>query len=110
MNPKTLAERIGEEREWLGLPLEMVAEKAGVEVATVQAWESGESAPTGDQVAVLAALFGLSIERLHGAPLVEDIGHVLLCGSKDPTHEDRYEVARFVEYLRHVAPAAEVPR
>lgn len=97
----SLAERIREEREWLGFSCEQAAEKLGVELADVEAWESGGLVPTAEQVQRMAALFGLSVERLYGAPLVEDLGGVLLCGGKDLTHEDRYQVARFAEFLRH---------
>lgn len=100
VSPPTLAERIRGERDWLGLPRDLVAELVGVDLATVEAWEAGALVPSEDQVALLAGLFGLSVERLHGAPLVEDIGGVLMCGG-DPTHDDQYEVVRFAEYLRH---------
>ena len=104
MAESRLAERIREEREWLGTTREKVAEMLGVELAAVTAWESGEAEPTGDQVEQLARLFHLPVERLHGAPLVVDPKLSYVCGGKDLTHEDLYEVARFAEYLRHSGP------
>jgi hypothetical protein len=69
--------------------------------AEVQAWESGDAEPTEEQLADLARLFGLSVARLHGAPLAMDRDLSYVCGGRDLTHEDQYEVARFFEYLHY---------
>ncbi len=101
MSLPTLAERIREEREWISATCEQLAGMLGEPVGVVEAWEAGESAPTGEQMVRLTGLLGLSVERLHGAPLRSGSGDVLFCGSGDLTHEDRFQVARFAEYLRH---------
>ena len=97
----SLAERIREEREWLGFSCEQAAEKLGVDLSDVEAWESGEAEPTGDQVKRLTRLFGLPKERLRGAPLVVNTGLAYMCGGRNLTHEDLYQVARFTEFLRY---------
>ncbi len=104
-----LSDRIREEREWLGAPVGVIAARVGVSVADVEAWECGTVEPTEDEVARLAQVLGLPGARLHGAPLAMDRDLSYVCGGIDLTHEDRYEVARFFEYLRHTN-RAEVPR
>ncbi len=100
MSAPTLAKRIREEREWLGADCGQCADMLGDQVETVEAWEAGGSVPTGEQMVRLTDVLGLSVERLHGAPLVENVGGALMCGG-DPTHDDLYELIRFAEYLRH---------
>ena len=49
-----------------GLSQEALAEKIGVSRQTVAKWESGESTPDLALAAELAAVFGISIDRLAG--------------------------------------------
>jgi transcriptional regulator with XRE-family HTH domain len=101
----TIAERIRDEREWLGFTRAQVAEKLHRTEATIDAFEEGAMEPTDEELAALADLFGLAPERLRGEPLAEDASMAILCGSKSVTAEDRYQVMRFAEYLRHAGPA-----
>lgn len=106
MSEKTaVAERIRDEREWTGFSRAQVATDLGVHADTIEAFEAGTQEPTGEQLAALAALFGLTPGRLRGEPLAEDTSMAILCGSKNITSEDRYQVMRFAEYLRHAGPA-----
>ncbi len=103
MNPPTLAERIREEREWIGATREQLGDELGVSPAVVETWEAGELVPSEVDMMRLARFFRLSVARLHGEPLREDPKLAVLCGGADLTHGDRYEVARFGEYLRNKA-------
>jgi transcriptional regulator with XRE-family HTH domain len=99
------AERIRDEREWCGFTRAQVAKKLNLPEATIEAFEAGTQEPTAEQVAALAALFGTTPDRLRGEPLAEEPTMAILCGSKDITAEDRYQVMRFAEFLRHAGPA-----
>lgn len=106
----TVGERIRDEREWCGFTRAQVATKLGLPEATVDALETGAQEPMGEQLAALAALFGLAPERLRGEPLAEDTSMAILCGSRNVSAEDRYQVMRFAEYLRHAGKAPEISR
>jgi transcriptional regulator with XRE-family HTH domain len=97
----TLAERIREEREWTGMTVEQLAENMLVLPAVVAEWEDGVVEPTPEQVERLAGLFGLSPERLRGAPLVETADQKRIADVHGLGHEERFELARFAEFLRH---------
>lgn len=96
-----MAERIRDEREWTGYSRAQVATRLRLPEATIEAFETGAQEPTNEQLAELAALFGLAAGRLRGEPLAEDPGMAILCGGTELTSEDRYHVMRFAEYLRH---------
>jgi ribosome-binding protein aMBF1 (putative translation factor) len=100
----TVAERIRDEREWCGFTRAQVAEKIHRTEATIEAFEEGAMEPADEELAALAELFGLAPERLRGEPLGEDTSMAILCGSKNVTAEDRYQVMRFAEYLRRTRP------
>lgn len=98
-----LADRIHEERQWLGFPIERLAEGVGVSTRQYAAFEDGTATPTPEQITRLAALFGMTVERLHGAPLDEGLGPAVFplgCGF-EPTPEERQTAMRFAEYFRH---------
>ncbi|MGH3381873.1 MAG: helix-turn-helix domain-containing protein [Actinoallomurus sp.] len=104
----SVAERIRDEREWLGFTRAQVAQKLAMPESMIEAYETGAQVPSHDDLAALTLLFGLAPGRLLGEPLTEDPGMAILCGSKDLTSEDRYTVMRFVEYLHHAGPAPNV--
>lgn len=101
----SVAERIRDEREWLGFSRAQVAQKLGLPESAVEAFETGAAIPSEEELAKLARLFGLAPERLQGEPLAEDPVMAIACGSKNLTSEDRYTVMRFAEFLRHAGPA-----
>jgi ribosome-binding protein aMBF1 (putative translation factor) len=100
----TVAERIRDEREWCGFSRAQVARKLHRAETLIEAFEAGAMQPADEELVALAELFGLAPERLRGEPLAEDSRMAILCGSKDITAEDRYQVMRFAEYLRHAGP------
>jgi transcriptional regulator with XRE-family HTH domain len=102
--PTAANERIQDEREWLGFSRAQVAAKLGLSEATIEAFEDGAQAPSDDELAKLARLFRLAPERLRGEPLAEDPVMAIACGKRDITAEDRYQVMRFAEFLRHAGP------
>jgi DNA-binding XRE family transcriptional regulator len=106
----TLAEGIRDGREYVGFTAEKVAKRIGVPVETYLAFEDGSQEPTEEQQVALGKLFGLTPERLRGAPLQANVELSQLLDSKDLTDEDRYSVLRFVEFLGNVEPAPRVDR
>jgi len=104
---ESIGERIREEREWCGFTRTYVAQALGVTEVIVGAFEDGTAMPTADQRAQLHLLLGLAPGRLAGRPLVEDLPPgTIACGPGPVTHEDRYQVARFAEFLRYSSSAA----
>jgi transcriptional regulator with XRE-family HTH domain len=101
----TTAERIRDEREWIGYTRAQVAKKLRLPEATIEAFEAGTQEPTEEELANVAVLFALTPDRLRGEPLAEDPTMAALCDQKDVTSEDRYQVMRFAEFLRHAGPA-----
>ena len=59
-----LSEAIRLARQHAGLAQWQLAERLGVRQAAVSSWETGRTAPTGDHLAALAAVFGLDVGRL----------------------------------------------
>ena len=96
-----IAERIRDEREWTGFTRAQVAQKLAVPEAVIEAFETGARQPSDSELAGLAQLFGLAPDRLCGEPLAEEPLMAIMCGHGDLTAEDRYQVMRFAEYLRH---------
>ena len=105
----SIAERIRDEREWLGFTQEGLAFGLNLPLDVIVAFESGAKVPDDITLGKLARFFGLTPERLRGEPLTEDLGMAILCGRRDLTSEDRYQVMRFAEYLRHAGPAPAAP-
>jgi len=56
--------RVAEARGAKGLSQERLAERLGVRLATVRAWEAGKSAPRGNRLHVLAGLLTVSMRWL----------------------------------------------
>lgn len=103
-----LAERLRDEREWLGLTLDHIGTVLGVQGIHVAAMERGDIVPTDKELTKLARLYGLTVARLQGEPLAEEPGGVQALAGRTVSPEDRYHVHRFAEYLRHAGPAPEV--
>ena len=106
---ETVAGRVRDEREWCGFTRAQVAKKLHLPETTIEAFEEGAMEPADEELAALAELFGLAPERLRGEPLTEDTSMTILCG-KNISVEDRYQVMRFAEYLRHAGQPPTIAR
>lgn len=51
--------------------LKDIAQVAGVSVQAVQQWESGETKPSIDKLALVAKFYGVTVDALIGEPLEE---------------------------------------
>jgi transcriptional regulator with XRE-family HTH domain len=60
-NVATFGERLAAAREAKGLNVAGLAEKIGVEVETIPAWESDTDAPRANQIQMLAGMLNVSI-------------------------------------------------
>lgn len=101
----TLGDGLREAREFLGLPLDLVAAKLGLAAADIAAMEADGVEPTTEQLDRFVRLYGRPVERLRGAPL--DLGlaaEALICGPVPPTTEELALVAQFAEFLQHADP------
>ncbi|MGH3686705.1 MAG: helix-turn-helix transcriptional regulator [Pseudonocardiaceae bacterium] len=100
-----LAERIRTEREYLNLKQEQVADVLGVSRAAVSAIETGRRKVSGQELKLLAKLFGVSVDHLLGAGLEEDeTVQALFRAAKELSDHDRAQVLRFAEFLRNAGP------
>lgn len=98
----SIGERIRDEREWLGFTQAQLAEAMKLSAADIVEFEQDTRVPEGDELARLVSVFGLSgPDRLRGEPLAEDAEMAVSLGGKHLDHEDRYQVYRFAEFLRH---------
>ena len=59
-----LGERLKALRNQIGFSQEMVAERVGVSRQAVTKWESGQTIPTGENLAALAELYAISLDEL----------------------------------------------
>lgn len=105
-----LGERLRDECEWVGFSPDLVANALCLATPDILAFEAGDREPTSDQLARLAELYGLSVERLRGEPLAEEPGGLQALAGRNVSSEDRYQVMRFAEYLRHAGQAPKVDR
>ena len=64
----TLGERIKNQRSRAGLSQERVAELVGVSRQSVTKWESGQSAPSTENLFKLAEIFGTTVDMLLDIP------------------------------------------
>ena len=98
---QTLAARLRESREYLGLSQESVAEHLGVPRASVSAMEAGKRKVSSMELRDLARLYRTSLEHLLGEePEHDPIVGALYRTAKDLRSEDREQVLRFAEFLR----------
>jgi transcriptional regulator with XRE-family HTH domain len=98
---RQLAERLKEEREYLGLSQEQVANALDIPRAAVSAIETGRRKVSGIELARLAALFGTNPDRLLGADAEPDPTDVqLFRATKALSGRDKEQVLRFAEFLR----------
>ncbi|MEV8634266.1 helix-turn-helix transcriptional regulator [Streptosporangium sp. NPDC051023] len=100
----TPAQRIAEERDYLGMTRLLVANAMQVTEEEVAAWEVGCTVPDDDEMARLAALFGLPVERLNGADLTIPPPLAIEMTDRGLSSENQWEVARFMEFLQYRRP------
>ncbi len=106
-----LAERIRQERSYVGLSQADVAEVLGIPRAAVSALETGKRRVTGLELGRLAELFGTSVDRLLGRDVpADDTTAALFRATKSLTDADKEQVLRFAEFLRGAGQAPEVGR
>lgn len=107
-----LAERIRQERAYVGLSQADVAEALGIPRAAVSALETGKRRVSGLELGRLAELFGTSVDRLLGREVPSDeTTTALFRATKSLTDADKEQVLRFAEFLRGAgkAPAVDLP-
>lgn len=101
-----VAQRVLEEREWLGFSRERLARAAGLTAGDVADIEHGVRPATEEETERLAAALGLeSVERLRDAPIPSAGRPVCILASGPIGHEDRALLNRFAEWLRHGPPS-----
>jgi transcriptional regulator with XRE-family HTH domain len=104
-----IAQRIRAEREYLKLNQAQVAEVLGIPRAAVSALETGRRRVSSIELKKLAALFGVSGDRLLGGDVEDDPTAIALFRTaKALTDDDRLQVLRFAEFLREAGPAPSV--
>lgn len=72
MKNKVLARRIKELRNKNGFSQEVLAEKTGLSLRTIQRIENGETEPRGDSLKKIATAFRVSIDEITDLTIVED--------------------------------------
>lgn len=106
-----LAERIRQERMYVGLSQADVAEVLGIPRAAVSALETGKRRVSGLELGRLAELFGTSVDRLLGRDVpVDETTTALFRATKSLTETDKEQVLRFAEFLRGAGQAPKVER
>lgn len=105
-----LAERIRQERAYVGLSQADVADALGIPRAAVSALENGKRRVSGLELGRLAELFGSSVDRLLGRDLpADETTTALFRATKALTESDKEQVLRFAEFLRGAGSAPPVP-
>jgi transcriptional regulator with XRE-family HTH domain len=112
LEKETLAKRLREAREYLGLSQEYVAQQTGISRPAVSEIEGGNRKVDSLELKRFSKLYGRPIEYLLGENMGEE-GEAAIGASADPLEgklramtrglkaEDREEILRFVEYLKH---------
>src|SRR5215213_9196188 len=101
-----IAERVRAERQYIGLSQADVAAALGIPRAAVSALETGRRRVGGIELARLAELFGISVDRLAGRGGNEDPTTVALFrAAKGLSDADKQQVLRFAEFLREAGSA-----
>ncbi len=93
----TLGERIKNQRTRVGLSQERVAELVGVSRQSVTKWESGQSAPSTENLFKLAEIFGTTVDMLLDIPDEKN--------SKSTDQAQIKELTSQIQYLYRVESA-----
>jgi transcriptional regulator with XRE-family HTH domain len=109
---ETLAKRLREAREYLGLSQEYVAQQTGISRPAISEIEGGRRKVDSLELKRFSQLYGRPIEYLLGGSGEEE-SELAIGAGVDPIEgklramtrglkaEDREEILRFVEYLKH---------
>lgn len=107
---ETLAKRLREAREYLGLSQEYVAQQTGISRPAISEIEGGRRKVDSLELKRFSKLYERPIEYLLGTVAEEEsaigvsvdpLEGKLRAMTRGLTGEDREEIIRFVEYLRH---------
>jgi|GraSoi2013_100cm_1033763.scaffolds.fasta_scaffold12576_2 transcriptional regulator with XRE-family HTH domain len=110
MEKETLAKRLRESREYLGLSQEYVAQQTGISRPAISEIEGGRRKVDSLELKRFSKLYGRPIEYLLGTEVEEatavgapadPLEGKFRAMTRELTGEDREEIIRFVEYLRH---------
>ena len=93
----TLGERIKNQRTRAGLSQERVAELVGVSRQSVTKWESGQSAPSTENLFRLAEIFGTTVDMLLDIP-----------DEKNSQSTDQAQIKELTSQNLHKSPASTV--
>lgn len=114
-----LAQKLKEAREYLGLSQEYVSQQTGIPRPAISEIEAGRRKVESTELKKLAALYGrpldyfLSEDRVPAAASAgpDQVEMKLRNLTKNLPEEDREEILRFAEYVRHkkAAPRASGP-
>lgn len=103
-----LAQRLREAREYLGFSQELVAERLGVPRASVSAMENGKRKVSSLELKELAQLYRRPLtfflgeeESIPTDQPHDKTFHALFRTTKDLSEQDREQVLRFAQFLRH---------
>lgn len=105
-----LGRKLKEAREFLGLSQEAVAVALGIPRPTISAAEGGKRKVTGVELQRFAALYRRDLDyffRLEPEP-EDGIVAALFRATKDLDDQDRQQVLRFAEFLKHAGAAPRV--
>jgi len=110
LEKETLAKRLREAREYLGLSQEYVAQQTDISRPAISEIEGGRRKVDSLELKRFSKLYGRPIEYLLGNAAEEEeaigvsadpLEGKLRAMTRELTGEDREEIIRFVEYLRH---------
>lgn len=106
----TLGQRLREAREYLGLTLQHVADVLHVDMSAVSMWETDRRRPHSSNLTRLAAYYKVSLTWLvDGQPAGDEEAARLFSPALSDalsrlTPNDRVQVLRFAQFLRHAGP------
>lgn len=102
-----LGRRLKEAREFLGLSQESVSAAMNLPRATISALEGGKRKVSGVELQRFATLYRRDIEFFfRSEPEPEDhLVAALFRATKELNEQDREQVLKFAEFLKHAGPA-----
>jgi transcriptional regulator with XRE-family HTH domain len=112
LGQERLGQRIREAREYLGLSQELVADQLGVPRASVSAMETGKRKVSSIELHHLARLFKRPLsyffdetESIQAQDTGDETLRALFRTTRALSDEDRQQVLKFAQFLRHAGPA-----
>jgi transcriptional regulator with XRE-family HTH domain len=104
---RALVERLRDTREYLGLSQQFVAEQTGIPRSAISDIERGERRVESIELKRLSKLYRYPVEYFLGSEATEnesadaDTIQALARAAGDLTQEDREQVLKFADFLRH---------